>query len=481
MSHAAANQQVNNGRSGHFLSPGRLLVFVVIPLGAAAAGIAVVWWLMQPSYVVLTRGNDAADLALVAAQLQDNHIQYHYDSATGDVMVPAEDIHDARMALAVKGIMFSSPMPGAGYARTSSDLDGNSSLQTNRSQQKILELELAKTIASIDPVRSARVHLVVGSGDDQSSGPSRASVVVRLYPGRQLKNGQIDAVAHLVASSTAGLSLEQITIVDQTGRLLKSAGESVVRAVSSPRFEYRQRIEQDYVERIENILKPILGAETVRTQVTAEVDFNGPSHGTDQATGTSPLSGTLRRLSATVIVDDKRVTAANGNVRRVSRNKGELSHIGALVKEAIGFREERGDRVNIINEPFNATAQLPSPQTGNLLSGSFLDMAPNGLYLVIVAAILLLSLIVLAIKQIITRRWHSGNIANAAQSYSGIKANKSFATVDEQQDTAQSDGAVAGNDDEKLRYDQSMRKARDVVQQDPKLVAQVLKQWVREG
>lgn len=480
MNHVAGTQQADSDRSGRFLSPGRWLVIAVIPLGAAAAGIALVWWLMQPSYVVLTRGADPADLALVAAQLQDNHIQYHYDSITGDVLVAAEDIHDARIALAVKGITFSSPVSAAGYANLAKGAATVDSLPSIGSSQNLLELELAKTIASIDPVRSARVHLVVGAGDDHDSEQSRASVVVRLYPGRQLKSGQIDAVAHLVASSTAGLSLEQITIVDQAGRLLKSAGESAAHAAASPRFEYRHRIEQDYIERIDNILKPILGSSSVRTQVTAELEFNLPATGMTPATGKSALNSRLRRLSATVVVDDKRVAAANGNVRRVSRNKGELRHISALVKEAIGFSEERGDRVNVINEPFNATAELPGPQADTLWSGSFFDMAPNGLYLVIVAAILLMSLVVLAAKQIITRRWHGGDVLNVAQSYSGTTVEKSVTRVDEQPDAAQSNGTAADNDD-KSRYHQTMRKARDVVQQDPKLVAQVLKQWVREG
>jgi flagellar biosynthesis/type III secretory pathway M-ring protein FliF/YscJ len=108
-------------------------------------------------------------------------------------------------------------------------------------------------------------------------------------------------------------------------------------------------------------------------------------------------------------------------------------------------------------------------------------MAPNGLYLVIVAAILLMSLIVLAAKQIITRRWHGGQFMNVAQSHSGITPEKSFTTVDEQQDVAAQNGGAAADNDDKSHYDQTMRKARDVVQQDPKLVAQVLKQWVREG
>ena len=97
--------------------------------------------------------------------------------------------------------------------------------------------------------------------------------MVDLYPGRALDAGQIGAITHLVASSIPNLEPEKVTVVDQKGKLLSSPKMSDGMQATSTRFDYQKRLESHYVKRIESILAPIVGADSVKAQVVADLDF----------------------------------------------------------------------------------------------------------------------------------------------------------------------------------------------------------------
>ena len=475
MHNATSNQGADAAYSKMKLSA----AWVAFPVAAVIVLVAVAWWLIHPSYVVLIRGIQGNDATLVTTELQNNRIKYQYDPDSGEVLVPANEIQHANITLSGKGLIYSADFENA-RASATEHLSINENYSGSNSQRRSLEIQLAQTIASIDDVQSARVHIALSNVDKSGGGEKpRASVVVRLYPGRQLKSGQINAISHLIASSTAGLSLQEITIVDQSGQLLKSAGNPVTGTLDVNQFEYRQRLEQMYVERIENILKPILGEAAMRSQVTADIAFADPSLDADSK-NIQPVNATLRHLSATVIVDDSQLTASDGSVRKISRNNRELQRITALVKEAVGFNEKRGDSVNVINEPFKVTRHLTVPQenTPRRYLAGFLQ---NESYIVASVAIALIAIIAFMMKRLMRRQIRVSSVTPEDKDGEPMDTENSLTMTSAGNNSSPGKGSQTAYMEEKTPFEQCVLKAKQMVQDDPKLVAQVLKQWVREG
>ncbi len=142
--------------------------------------------------------------------------------------------------------------------------------------QRGLEGELARSIQTLQAVQSARVHLALSQGSAflrEQAKPS-ASVLVHLYPGRTLDAMQVAAIVHLVSNSVPGLSTRNVSVVDQNGTLLSGEANAPGSGVDKAQLKYRNEMEQSYVQRIEAILVPIVGAGNVRAQVSADLDFS---------------------------------------------------------------------------------------------------------------------------------------------------------------------------------------------------------------
>ncbi|NNM01571.1 MAG: flagellar M-ring protein FliF [Gammaproteobacteria bacterium] len=428
---------------------------VLVAIAASVAlGVYVVLWARTPNFQVLFTDLGERDVAEVMDTLQSSQIPYRINHANGAVLVASDAVHDARLKLAAVGLPSSS---GMGFELLQQDQGfGTSQFIEQARYQRAVEGELARTIGSIRNVRSARVHLAMPRqtvfAREQKS-PS-ASVLVDLYAGRMLENGHVASIVHLVAASVPNLPPESVTVVDQRGNLLSEAGSGDDLAQTAKRFEYTRTLEQSYIDRIENILGPIVGFDGVRAEVTADIDFtaqeqtreswnpdlpairseqtmeeegsgammggvpgalsNQPpteasapestaqGEGVELAEGaapgaaapaapqnrrsqstrnyeldrtishTRPSVGTIRRLSVAVVVrnpatSDAEAEAADTAVEAEAAPKGfapeELNRLESLVKEAIGFDAARGDTVNVINTDFVAPpAAEPLPE-----------------------------------------------------------------------------------------------------------------------
>lgn len=479
MDNQTANQDTQAANTAVHVPVRSLVAGIVLGLGVVV-GAGALWSLSYPSYVVLRGGVADNDAALVTAALQSSRIKYQYDPNSGELRVPAKDLPLARVILAASGL---AAFDSAAVVSAGSMQPGAADLGVAARHQS-LEKQLANTIASIDDIQSARIHLALaGAAKDGNGEKPRASVVLRLYPGRQLSSGQINAILHLIASSTAGLSVEEITIVDQSGRLLKSPGDSVAGTLSARELDYRLRLEAMYVERIENILKPILGTEAVHCQVTADIDFADVTSG-KSPNSVSTGSPNLRRLSATVIVDHKSQPGANGQQAKVPRKEQELSRIRDLVKDAIAFNEQRGDSVDVINEPFNSAGLAFSPD--RRLPTDLAVLLQDNLYITASALVLLLVVILFAVQ----RRWRHplrGTMANSAEQNTAehrvAEARSGRLPATANAASVHSNGAdeQLGDADSKTEFERYLSQVRQTVQEDPRLVAQVVRQWVRDG
>ena len=247
-----------------------LLVLLGIA-AAVAAGVTVAIWSQGPNWGLLYATLTTDDAANVVQALQSADIEYKVDSGTGAVMVPQDRISDARLKLAAQGLPAGD---GGGFELIRKDPGfGVSQFMENARYQHALEVELVRTITSLQAVEAARVHLATPaqSAFVRDRKPGSASVFIKLRPGRTLEAEQVSGIVHLVASSIPGLEADGVTVVDQQGRLL-SAPKSPEAQAADEQIEAAHRIETKYVSRIEELLAPMIGAGRVRAQVTAELD-----------------------------------------------------------------------------------------------------------------------------------------------------------------------------------------------------------------
>jgi flagellar M-ring protein FliF len=253
-------------------NPRPLLLLVGIA-AAVAAGVAVMLWWQGPNWSLLYGNLEANDASQVVQALQTAGIKYKLSEDTGAVMVPADQVHAARLKLAAQGLPEGS---SSGLDLINKDPGiGVSQFMENARYQYALETELARTISSLRSVAAARIHLAITqqSAFVRERRPVSASVFLQLRPGGRLEAEQVQAIIHLVASSIPDLSADQVTVVDQQGRLLSSPA-SAQSALQTEQFAAAQRVEDSYVQRIEQLLVPLVGAGKVRAQVTVDLDTN---------------------------------------------------------------------------------------------------------------------------------------------------------------------------------------------------------------
>lgn len=250
----------------------RQLGLIVGLAAAVAAGIGLFLWAQEPTYRPLYGRISDQDATVVIDALQAANIPHKLDPNSGTILVPAGEVHGARLKLAAQGLPQSG---GMGYELLQREQGfGTSQFMENARFNRALETELARSISTLQGVESARVHLAIPKQSvfiRERSQPS-ASVLVNLFPGRSLSDGQVAAVVHMVASSVPELADERVTLVDQRGRLLTRKDEGILGATSQ-QLEYKQLLEEAYVRRIEALLTPMLGSGRVRAQVNARLDF----------------------------------------------------------------------------------------------------------------------------------------------------------------------------------------------------------------
>ncbi|MEN4767275.1 flagellar basal-body MS-ring/collar protein FliF [Duffyella gerundensis] len=244
---------------------------IIAAAAAIAVVIAMVLWAKSPAYSVLYNNLSDEDGGAIVTQLTQMNIPYRF-AEQGALMVPEANVHELRLRLAQQGL----PKGGSvGFELLDKEKFGISQFSEQINYQRALEGELARTIETLGPVKNVRVHLAMPKPTlfvREQKAPS-ASVTLNLQPGRALDEGQISAIVHMVSSSVAGLPPGNVTVVDQTGRLL-TRSDSEGRDLNDAQLKYASEVESRYQQRIEAILNPIVGMGNVHAQVTAQINFD---------------------------------------------------------------------------------------------------------------------------------------------------------------------------------------------------------------
>lgn len=246
-----------------------------VQLGAVAAAVAmlavVALWFRGPDYKVLFSNLQDRDGGAIISALAQMNVPYQLTENGTAILVPSNQVHETRLQLAQQGL----PRSGeAGFELIDQTRFGASQFTEQVNFQRALEGELASSIQALNAVQHARVHLALPRETlfVRDRQPPSASVLLTLYPGRMLSEAQVNAIAWLVSSSVPNLAADNVSVVDQNGRLLTAPSGSG--SGDATRRDLVTEIETRTVQRILTLLNPIVGTGNVRAQVSADVDFS---------------------------------------------------------------------------------------------------------------------------------------------------------------------------------------------------------------
>ena len=254
------------------LSPGHRMILVLLCLLCVGATVGVVFWAGRPEYQILYTDLSAKECSSLVAALKDAGIAVRVGAEGNSLMVPANKLHEARMAAAEKGV--------AGTARSAFDAFRDPKIGISPFAERVnyinaLQNELAATISTLDAVMDARVHLVVPERalfkKDQRK--ASASVLVVTKGGVPLARDKATAIASLVASAVEGLAPEDVTITDGRGNVLAGAQDEGPGMAADDQFAYRERVEVYLSGKAETMLSKVLGSGRCEVRVSAELDF----------------------------------------------------------------------------------------------------------------------------------------------------------------------------------------------------------------
>jgi flagellar M-ring protein FliF len=383
----------------------------------------------ETSYKVLFSGLTQEDAGEVLTKLKEQRIPYKLSDDGGAIMVPATQVYEVRLSLAGEGLPRGG---GVGFEIFNQTSFGQTDFVQRLNYQRALQGELARTIRNFQQVVEARVHIATPKESVfiEDEKPPTASISVKLRGREKLNQHEIQSIVNLVASAVPGLTTENITLVDTTGRLLyrkQADGEGVL---TGNQLEYQIKIEDTLRQKVETMLEEVVGVSKARARVTAEVDFNkvdrteesfdpeaqvvrseqmltendqrggANSEGipgvkgelatfaeeggegkaasgytrnnvtrnyeiSKQTKHVQDKGGAVKRLSIAVMVDgsyEKSVDKdGKTSLKYQPRSPEEMRNLDKLVKNAIGYNEERGDQVEVASLPF-ALSSVPEPE-----------------------------------------------------------------------------------------------------------------------
>ncbi|MCS7220774.1 MAG: flagellar basal-body MS-ring/collar protein FliF [Anaerolineae bacterium] len=318
----------------------------IAAVGIGIGGLALLFYLtilaQTPEYAVAFSGLSEQDAAAVVEALKKSNVPYRIEGNGSVIRVPASQVYEVRLEMARQGLPKGGTVGFEIFDSGQLGTLGMTDFLQRVNYQRALEGELARTIASLEPLQTARVHLVIPEPSlflEEQKEPS-ASVLVQLKPGRRLDRGQIEAITHLVASSVEGLKPKNITVVDVEGEVLWSQAEETegagIERVSATQIEIQRMYEAEMQNRLQSLLDKTLGPDKAAVQVSVTMDWDRLETSSETYSQGGPASGVLR--SSRVIEEYQgRPGALAGGVVGLDANSPQIpSYPGVITATAEG-------------------------------------------------------------------------------------------------------------------------------------------------
>jgi flagellar M-ring protein FliF len=418
------------------MATGQKITLVVVLVVGLAGIIGIVNWAASPDWVPLFSNLPPEDAAKIVDWLTENNINYRLEQNGSRVLVPRTFQYDARIQLAEEGLP---SQRSTGYEIFDKTNLGMSEFVQKVNFRRAMEGELARTIESVDQVSEARVHIVIPEQAlfREQQQPTTASVALKLSS--PLSDGQIAGISHLLASSVEGLGTQEITIIDLQGNVLTNLTDrDPMMAMSTTQLQLKNNVEEKLTKNVDTMLDRLLGQDKSIVRVAVDLDFtssdvtsevydpdqtavrseeiiesNQSTENTDQVnpvdptqaplgqsetqtqsntitnyevsrtvTNTSTRGGGIKRISASVVVDGVYEQVPDGEggttTQYRDRTQEEMQVIQNAVQGALGFDENRGDQVSVLNMAFQAPADImPEPSFFDWLRDNGMNILRN--------------------------------------------------------------------------------------------------------
>ncbi|PID62481.1 MAG: flagellar M-ring protein FliF [Ignavibacteriae bacterium] len=352
----------------------------------------------EPNYTVLYSNLSSEEASQVIDYLNSQSIPYKIENGGTAISVSKINVYEVRLALAGKGIPSSGMI---GYEIFDKSTIGMSEFMQKINFKRALEGEISRTIIQQDGIENARVHIVTPEKaifkDEQKE--ATASVVLKLRSGYLLSQNSISAIINLVASSIEGLNPDNVTIIDNKGRLLTKKNDKTEIALSNGKqYEIKSNIENYLAGKAQTILEKIVGYDNSDVKVNVDLDFKriektletiDPESQIAISEQTSKNSSSGKSLKDTNQVFAETMTTnyelsksiehmieGSGNIKRITvaavingvqkeiveegvtkyvnepRDEEQLKQLEMLLRQAVGIDDTREDKISIVSIPF---------------------------------------------------------------------------------------------------------------------------------
>jgi len=317
------------------------------------------YWASQQNYQPITHGNmSPEDSANVMRLLREKKIPFQVDPTGKQITVPAEYLNDLRLELAMQGMPQSN---GTGYELFDKQSFGTTSFVNRLNEKRAREGELMRSINTIKGVKRSRVHLAMPekSAFVQDQKKVTASVVLDLENGVQLNEKQIFGIGHLVASAIEGLDANDVVILDNFGKeISKNSRDSMV-ALTNEQSEYKQKLEEEYQKKVEDVLTKVVGEGRVKASITADLDFSNIQ---ESQTILDQDGATIKSSQKTAENMDSSRPTASGPAGAVSNTPGEPPGVVAQT----GVKTNTNKSNEIVNYDIPKTIRTTAHPVGSL-------------------------------------------------------------------------------------------------------------------
>jgi flagellar M-ring protein FliF len=255
------------------ISIGKKISFVVLIGGTITALTLLIMWAGKPEFQLLYSNLSPEDAGAIVTSLRERKIPYEISSSGNSILVPIEKVYELRLELASQGLPQGS---GVGFEIFDDTKLGMTDFVQNVNYQRACQGELARTINGLTEVESSRVHIVMPTKSVfvEDEKPATASVVLKIRPGRELNEEQVQGIVHLVSSAVSGLAPKNVTVVDNYGKMLAGkTKKSTPGMLSSDQMEFQHKVETIYEERVQSMLDGFLGKGKAIVRVSCDVNF----------------------------------------------------------------------------------------------------------------------------------------------------------------------------------------------------------------
>lgn len=332
---------------------GLVLFFIFIAVRSAA-----------PTMNLLYGELSTSDATEITAKLDLAKIPYALSDDGTRVSVGAKDTAKARMLLAEEGLPHKGSMGYEIFDQKQSF--GQTSFQQNVMQLRALEGELARTIGSMEQVKSARVQIVYPQRElfSRDQQPASASVFINSRTAGGLGNEQVQAIQHLVAAAVSQLKPSRVAVIDQNGNLLargedEDSPDGQAHSGDDARKAYETRLKSS----VEDMVGRIVGFGKVRANVTAQMNFDIVNRNSE----TYNPDGQVVRSTQTVSEDNSEAqSAGNGAVTVQNNLPGLPGGANQTATQGNGGGSKNSRNEETTNYEINKTTETLVRQSGQV-------------------------------------------------------------------------------------------------------------------